>query len=85
MSKVEDKRAIIVAHVVQHGRITKSEAVQLVGSTYYCNADKHVGDILSRLVNVGVLIREKPGVFVVGSLSAKGKRSDGVKNHPELF
>ena len=45
------------------GTFTKSDAVQLIGGKYYCNEDKHVGDVLSRMVNAGFLVRVKPGHF----------------------
>lgn len=52
------------------GTITKKEIVEMYEHLYFCNGDKHLGDILSRMVKSGLLIREKPGVFKVG----KGKK-----------
>lgn len=53
------------------GTATKAEIVALDGGQYYCNADKYIGDRLSRMVNAGMLERVKPGVFRIGS----GKKS----------
>ena len=85
MNKQQDKRTAIIAHVAKHGRITKKEAVEIAGSGYYYNAEKYVGEILSRLVNAGVLKREKPGVFVPGERSATSKRGLVNPNLPKLF
>jgi len=53
------------------GTATKAEIVALDGGQYYRNADKYIGDRLSRMVNAGMLERVKPGVFRIGS----GKKS----------
>lgn len=53
------------------GTITKKEIVEMYGRCYYHNGAKHLGDILSRMVKSGLLIREKPGIFKVG----KGKKN----------
>ena len=53
------------------GEVTKAQVVDAIGGNYYCNGDKHVGDRLSRMVNAGMLIRVKPGLFKIGT----GKRS----------
>ncbi len=55
------------------GTITKAEAVALIGDRYYRHADKYVGDILSRMVDAGMLTRVKPGVFTIGNGKAKVK------------
>lgn len=55
------------------GTITKKEIVEMYGGQYHCGADNHLGAMLSRMVKSGLLIREKPGVFIVGA---------GKKNKP---
>lgn len=47
----------------EHGQITKKDAVKMLERTYYCNASKHVGVILSNMVNRKMIDRIKPGVF----------------------
>ena len=45
------------------GEFTKTDAVELIGDIYYCNEDKHVGDVLGRMVKSGFIVRIKPGHF----------------------
>ena len=45
--------------------ITKKEITEKLGNTYYHNGSKHLGDVLSRMVNNGTLIRLKLGVFEI--------------------
>jgi predicted transcriptional regulator of viral defense system len=49
----------------QDGCLTKKQADEEIGAKYYCNAEKHVGDVLSRMVNSGILLRLAPGKFVI--------------------
>lgn len=44
---------------------TKKELVAKFGGVYYCNGSKHLGEVLSRMVKSGHLIRIKPGVYKV--------------------
>lgn len=52
------------------GKITKKEAVKLIGNTYYHNGSKYVGEVLSRMVKQKFLVRVKPGLYEIG----KGNR-----------
>lgn len=45
------------------GEITKKEAVQILERHYYANAEKYVGEILTRMVSRGILCRVKRGVY----------------------
>ena len=65
-----DQRKII-NFIQSKGTATKAEIVAFDGGQHYCNADKYIGDRLSRMVNAGMLERVKPGVFMIGS----GKKS----------
>ena len=56
-------------------QITKKQAVDLIGGCYYCNESKHVGDVLSRMVNSGLLKRLKNGHFQISE-----KKTETVKN-----
>jgi predicted transcriptional regulator of viral defense system len=51
------------------GTITLEDATRLVGSDLYCNARKHVGAVLSRMVDRGLIERVKPGVFRLHSIN----------------
>ena len=66
-----EQREIMTILQANGGEVTKAQVVESIGGNYYCNGDKHVGDRLSRMVNAGMLIRVKPGVFKLGS----GKKS----------
>lgn len=73
-------------YIAEKGIATKSEIVALVGDRYYCNEDKHTGDMLSSMVKAGILERVKPGVFRLGAGKKKAKPgSDVAPNQPELF
>jgi hypothetical protein len=50
---------------ITKSRLRKKQAVDLLGGCYHCNASKHVGDVLSRMVNSGLLKRLKNGHFEV--------------------
>jgi hypothetical protein len=56
-------KSILYKHFKNAESFTLTEAVNLVGKFYYCNERFHVGNILSRMVKGGVLIRLKKGVF----------------------
>ena len=78
-----DQRKII-NFIQSKGTATKAEIVALDGGQYYCNADKYIGDRLSRMVNAGMLERVKPGVFRIGS--GKNPGNDPVnENQTKLF
>ena len=66
-----EQREIMTILQANGGEVTKAQVVDAIGGNYYCNGDKHVGDRLSRMVNAGMLIRVKPGLFKIGT----GKRS----------
>lgn len=81
----QQQKQIIRAAQERGGRITKKEVVEMFGGNYYCNAAFHVGNILSRMVNAGLLVREKPGIFVIGSGKEKQVRSEVIENQTTLF
>jgi len=68
-----EQREIITILQANNGEVTKAQVVEAIGGNYYCHGDKHIGDRLSRMVNAGMLIRVKPGVFTLGT---------GKKNNP---
>lgn len=57
------KQRSVVAYLEKNGEMTLSQATALIGGDIYANAEKHVGALLSNMVNRGLLIRTKPGVF----------------------
>jgi len=56
-------------------KISKKQAVDLIGYYYYHNAQKYVGEVLSRMVTAGFLTRVKKGNFKVNE-----KRKETVNN-----
>lgn len=81
--KLSTKQRTVLAFIQQHGSITKKEAVIMIGGSYYHNKEKYVGEVLSRMVNSGILKRVKKGLFEIGDKkeTAKGITTD----HPKLF
>ena len=79
----KEKRQKIIEFAYNNKQITKRQAVELVGRDYYCNAGKYVGEILSRLVNSGSLIRVKNGVFELGA--GKIREQSVPENQLNLF
>lgn len=63
---LSQKQKAIINMLRQNQTITKVDCINLLGKYYYYNAEKYVGEILSRMVNKGTLIRIKPGVFKLG-------------------
>ena len=68
----DQKEILDFAHR-QGGYFTKAEAVRNFGEKYYNNADKYVGERLSRMVSAGLLEREAKGRYKIGK---------GTKNKP---
>lgn len=65
------------------GEATKKEITE-IADHYYCNGEKHIGDRLSRMVNAGLLIRVKKGVFKPG-LGKKHRPQELPENQQSLF
>lgn len=60
-----NKRQIICEYLKANGVSKKEKIYDAINaqSWYYCNATKHFGEILSRMVNAGILEREKIGYY----------------------
>jgi len=79
-----EQKQIIAIVQSKGGEITKAQVVKEIGRDYYYNGEKHVGDRLSRMVNAGLLIRVKPGVFKLGK-GTKSKPATIADEQPTLF
>ena len=78
---LSEKQKKVLAYCRAHdGKITKKEAMTII-DTHYCNGEKHVGEVLSRMVKAGLLTREKPGHFTIG----KGRQVPEPENQTKLF
>lgn len=86
MKATPKQRKILQMAQEMGGEFTKGDAIELLGSGYYCNEDKHVGDILSRMVNAGFIVRIKPGHFTLApSRLEKLKKDAENPNQKTLF
>lgn len=66
MTKITQNQKILLDFAYKNeNKISKQQAVELIGYSYYCNAKKHVGDVLSRMVNSGKLNRIRNGHFEI--------------------
>lgn len=62
--KPSPKQQILLTYAREHdGKITKSEANDLLRRYYYHNHDHYVSEILSRMIKSGLLIRESKGHY----------------------
>ena len=82
--KIHQKRRVILDMARKSETITKKQVVKALGYTYYANASKHLGDILSRMVNSGLLHRLKPGIFKLKSFTSDKIKTDN-PNQQKLF
>jgi len=80
MALSEKQKKVLEYARAHDGKITKKEAMDII-DTHYHNGEKHVGDVLSRMVNAGLLIREKLGHFRIG----KGRQVPEPENQTKLF
>jgi len=74
------KQAEIVAFMRGKESVTKKEIVAEFNHWHYTNEAFHIGNILSNMVNRGVLKRIKKGVFIIGNNSAN---TDLSLNNPD--
>lgn len=82
MALSEKQKILIEFAYKNENKINKTQAVELIGNSYYCNENKHVGDILSRMVNSGLLTRIKNGHFEISK--TKKQTTNGIINPNQL-
>lgn len=58
-----DKQSEVLKYLLSKEVATKKEIYENVSFSYYHNWQKHLGDVLSRMVKNGKIERVKPGVF----------------------
>jgi len=61
MALTQHQKAIII--YLQTGHKEKKQIVNKFKSWHYANSNKHIGDILSRMVNRGLIVRVKKGIY----------------------
>lgn len=69
----------------QNGELTKKQAVEAIGGRYYCNADHHVGEVLSKMVKAGLFERIKPGHFKVKNINSVRTTGKADPNQQSIF
>lgn len=60
----KQKKIIDLANM-QGGTFTKQDAVLKFKDDYFHNPERYVGMVITRMVNSGMLVRLKPGVYSV--------------------
>lgn len=80
MALTENQKTVLNLCHVNGGSVTKKQVCEVI--RFYCNTEKHVGDILSRMVKSNLLKRVKPGVF---ETSSGIKQELNIENQTELF
>lgn len=86
MSKISEKQKSILDFASKNeNKISKKQAVSLIGGCYYCNEKKHVGDVLSRMVNSKLLNRIKNGHFEINTNRTQTVKGIIIPNQLELL
>lgn len=81
MSK--SKRQLILEYLYNAGTpVKKEDIVERFDSFYYCNSSKHIGDMLSRLVNSGQVSRVKNGWYQFANWYSSKNRQSIVPENP---
>ena len=85
MAISEKQKQILEFAFKNENKITKTEAFELIGGCYYCNASKHVGDVLSRMVKSKLLNRVKNGSFEINTNRTQTVTGIIIPNQLELL
>lgn len=64
--KLTFKQKILLSLIKENGEMSKSQIVDHCSDWYYANGDKHIGDVLSRMVSSNLIHRPKNGVYKAG-------------------
>ena len=84
--KITDSQQKIIALAKSNGgSVTKQQVVEYFGQNYYCGESNHLGAMLSRMVNAGLLVREKKGSFTIGSGKKPAPAVESGPSQPTLF
>jgi hypothetical protein len=65
MKPSEKQKQILDFALKNDNKITKKEAIDLIGHNYFLNAQKYVGEVLTRMVKSHLLKRIKNGQFEI--------------------
>jgi len=81
---LSSKQKALIEHCHICGKITLDAAVELIGRNIYNNAGKHVGATLSTMVKRRLLVRIRPGVFVLPNTGDDARPLGAVASGPLL-
>jgi|LakMenE01Jun11ns_1017448.scaffolds.fasta_scaffold8545847_2 hypothetical protein len=76
---ISDKQKEVLAFLRTVEQADIHQIYRAVSFSYYCNYEKYIGEICSRLVENGHITRVKPGVFKLGGT----KKAETEHNNPK--
>jgi hypothetical protein len=87
MSKITDKQHQIIKYLRQMENETakRSEIINQFRHWYYCNEEKHISDVLHRMVKSGLLVKPKSGFYKVGEKRKSTKENPVIENQINIF
>lgn len=62
---ISTKRRAVLEFLKTNRVITLTEAVSLIGGNVYANKRFHVGNVLSAMVKLGLIVRLSPAIFAL--------------------
>lgn len=65
MTQLNRDQAEVMRLLRERGTLTLDDAVAIFGKRIYHNASAHIGARMSRMVDRGLIVRVKPGVFAI--------------------
>jgi hypothetical protein len=77
------QQAILALARENGGTLTSKQVHDKFIHNYHCNGEEHLGRMLARMVKANLLVRERPGVFRVGS--GKKQKPVAPASGPTLF
>ena len=58
-----DRQKEVAKYLIEHGESKKSDIYDAMKFGYFCNASKHFGELLGRMVKNGSIERVSKGVY----------------------
>ena len=86
MSRLTERQSAIIGFLRNCTEETskKSDILNQFSHWYYCNSDKHLSEILHRMVKSGLLVKPKHGFYKIGD-GKKKNQEEKIENQTELF
>jgi len=79
-----DKQKEVLAFLRTVEQADIHQIYRAVSFSYYCNYEKYIGEICSRLVDAGLITRVKRGVFKIGG-TKKAEVPHNISQQGSLF